>query len=229
MAAAAQRGDRAGAGVSGEGVWHAEAELRLPAGTLLRTGTQRSRDVVEADGLQPEEGGGTDGIGRIKRKDRVKAAGTRSPKQHRASSLPATGADLRPLAETKSCLSPPKHPRRMPHQSYALVYGGRGFEQDISAIRAVLTDCRPDVREVELSDRISRNQRTPALSTEGVILAHSGGSYAGHRWEYHSNITPKRRAVIVKPWVNQPATALARGSTVGDISGRSLVVALRVA
>ena len=35
MAAGAQRGDRAGAGVSGEGVWHAEAELRLPAGTLL--------------------------------------------------------------------------------------------------------------------------------------------------------------------------------------------------
>ena len=62
--AAAQRGDRAGAG-----------QLRLPAGALLRTGTQRSRDVVEADGLQPEEGGGTDGL---------KAAGTRSPRQHRA-------------------------------------------------------------------------------------------------------------------------------------------------
>ena len=70
-----QRGDRAGAGVSGEGVWHAEAELRLPAGRRtgvrlkradrLKSGDciryvadglpeqqERSRDVVEADGLQ---------------------------------------------------------------------------------------------------------------------------------------------------------------------------------
>ena len=72
----------------GEGVWHTETELRLPACAVPRTGTQRGRDVAKADCLQPAEGGGTDGIGRKKRKDRVKTAGTRPPKQHRDRSRP---------------------------------------------------------------------------------------------------------------------------------------------
>ena len=54
---------RAGASVSGEGVWDAKTELWVRARPLLWAAAKRRRDVDETDSVQPEEGGGTDGIG----------------------------------------------------------------------------------------------------------------------------------------------------------------------
>ena len=85
---ASQRTDGACAGVGGEGVRDAEAQLWVQPYPLPWTGSKRHRDVVQADGLQPEEGGQVVWMLGLKPDDGGTATGTAPPEKRKASPRP---------------------------------------------------------------------------------------------------------------------------------------------
>ncbi len=88
LAEASQRTDGACAGVGGEGVRDAEAQLWVQPCPLPWTGSKRHGDVVQADGLQPEEGGQVVWMLGLKPDDGGTATGTAPPEKRKASPRP---------------------------------------------------------------------------------------------------------------------------------------------